>query len=260
MKEANGLTYQDYGQSETPVLCLHGIGGDSNSFRPQLESLSEKFRVISLNLPGYGGSQRLSDTTFKNLSAKICDFMSTLGVNQAHLCGQSIGGMISLEIAFLFPKFVKSLALIATTSAFGGKDETFKERFISARLKPLDEGLAIQDLAKKFIPEIVGSRATKFVTDQAIESMSKVSSETYRDIIRCLVTFNRRDQIKNLDVPCCLISGDEDTNAPARTMEKMADTIPNSEYHNIVGAGHLTNLEESKRTNEILFNFYRGLT
>ena len=166
--------------------------------------------------------------------------------------------MIALETAFLKPDFVKSLVLIATTSAFGGKDKTFQDEFITARLKPLDNGMSIKDLAKKFIPEIVGPKATDAIKEQAIVSMSKVPVETYRDIIRCLVTFNRRSDIINLDLPCCIISGNEDMNAPTKTMKKMADQIPNSQYHNISKAGHLINLEDSENTNKILINFYQG--
>lgn len=258
MKELAGITYQEYGKSDVPIICLHGIGGDSDSFKPQLEALRQDFRIISVNLPGYGGSQRLPETSFKNLSTKICDFIQALEVPQAHLCGQSIGGMIALETAFLKPDFVKSLVLIATTPAFGGKDKTFQDEFITARLKPLDNGMSIKDLAKKFIPEIVGPEATDAIKEQAIVSMSKVPVETYRDIIRCLVTFNRRNDIINLDLPCCIISGNEDMNAPTKTMKKMADQIPNSQYHNISKAGHLINLEDSKNTNKILINFYQG--
>ena len=47
-------------------------------------------------------------------------------------------------------------------------------------------------------------------------------------------------------------------NAPTKTMKKMADQIPNSQYHNISKAGHLINLEDSKNTNKILINFYQG--
>ena len=61
MKELAGITYQEYGKSDVPIICLHGIGGDSDSFKPQLEALRQDFRIISVNLPGYGGSQRLPD-------------------------------------------------------------------------------------------------------------------------------------------------------------------------------------------------------
>lgn len=259
MKEVCGITYQDYGNSEIPIIFLHGIGGNSDSFKPQLEKLSGAHRVISLNLPGYGSSESLSSLSFKNFADKLVEFMEALHLSKVHLCGQSIGGMIALETTIRNPNCVKSLTLIATTSAFGGKDKTFQDEFIKARLKPLDMGMTLEELAVKFIPEIMGSGATDAVKQEAIKSMSDVSATTYRDIIQCLVTFNRRNDMKNLGLPCCLIAGEEDTNAPPKTMKKMAEVIPHAEYHQIPGAGHLTNLEDGKSTNKILSNFYQGL-
>jgi predicted esterase len=51
MKELAGITFQEYGKSDVPIICIHGIGGDSDSFKPQLEALRQDFRIISLNLP-----------------------------------------------------------------------------------------------------------------------------------------------------------------------------------------------------------------
>ena len=256
MKEVCGITYQDYGNSKIPIIFLHGIGGDSDSFKPQLEKFRGSYRVISLNLPGYGNSKTLPNLSFEKFSDKLVEFMGALEISKAHFCGQSIGGMIALETAFRYSKHVASLALIATTPAFGGKDEGFKKEFINKRLNPLEAGITIPELAERFIPEIVGPVATQDTKRDAIASMSKVPVSTYKEIIRCLVTFNRRDNIKDLKQPCCIISGEYDTNAPSKTMYKMASLIPNSEYHDVKGAGHLVNIEAGSQTNDILSNFY----
>jgi len=54
---------------------------------------------------------------------------------------------------------------------------------------------------------------------------------------------------------CCLIAGEVDQNAPAKTMAKMAGKIPQADYHEIKGAGHLINLEAGPETNAILNEF-----
>ena len=86
--------------------------------------------------------------------------------------------------------------------------------------------------------------------------MAAVPESTYRDIIRCLVTFNRRTDIENFTMPTCLIAGEHDQNAPSKTMARMAEKIPNAEYHEISGAGHLINLEAGQESNQILHAFY----
>jgi pimeloyl-ACP methyl ester carboxylesterase len=253
---AAGIEYATEGAGDPPVICLHGIGGDTESFRPQLDGLSRDRRIIAWNMPGYGGSAPLQDVTFPALAEALIGFMDALGVETAHLCGQSIGGMVAMEAACAHPARVASLALIATTSAFGGRDDSFKDAFIAARLKPLDQGLTLPDLAERFVPEITGPIADEAARRAATRSMSLVPEATYRDIIRCLVTFNRRDDIAGLAMPACLIAGSHDQMAPERTMRKMAEAMPRAAFHLIECAGHLVNLEAGDETNAILSDFY----
>ena len=165
-----------------------------------------------------------------------------------------------METACLFPGKVASLALIATTSAFGGRDDSFKDAFIAARLKPLDNGVSLRDLAKEFVPQITGSGAVPDAVSAAISTMEAVPPDTYRDIIRCLVTFDRRADIAGLTLPVCLISGAQDQNAPPKTMARMAERFPNARYAEIPDVGHLVNLEAPQQTNAILSDFYESLT
>ncbi len=260
MKTAAGIVYDAQGTGSVPIVCLHGIGGDTGSFQPQLDGLCAEFRVIAWNMPGYGRSDPLADVTFPALAAKLKDFLDTLGLDEVHLMGQSIGGMLALEMACTYPEYVASLALIGTTPAFGGRDDSFKEQFIGARLAPLDAGKTLAQLAEEFVPEIVGPIASDAAKAAATASMAAVPEATYRDIIRCLVTFNRRDDLASLDLPVCLIAGEHDQNAPSKTMARMAEKITGAEYHEIKGAGHLINLEAGDETNAILSSFYRSMT
>ncbi|MEM6460670.1 MAG: alpha/beta hydrolase [Pseudomonadota bacterium] len=256
MNRANGIEYEERGTGDVPVVCIHGIGGNTHSFARQLEGLSDHLRIVAINLPGYGRSDTMADPTFPKLAAELTAFLDALDVEKAHLCGQSIGGMVALETACLHPNRVASLALIGTTSAFGGRDDSFKDTFVAARLKPLDEGMSLPELAEQFVPEITGPDATPQVLKEATASMAAVPQQTYRAIIACLVTFDRRDDVAGIEIPACLISGSHDTNAPAKTMARMAEKMPRAEYHEIEGAGHLINLEASSKTNRILRTFY----
>ncbi|MFT5894830.1 MAG: 3-oxoadipate enol-lactonase [bacterium] len=237
------------------LICLHGIGGNDASFLPQSIALSDQFRIIAWNMPGYAGSQSLEMQTFETLSESLHNLLQSLNVGPVHLVGQSIGGMIAQEFAHRHSELVKSLVLIATTSAFGGRDESFKQAFLQARLKPLDEGKSMAELATETVPIITGSKVTETVSNAAIKSMSAVPINTYRQILKCLITFNRREEFANIQCPVCLIAGSEDTNAPAITMKKMSDKLPDSEYHELQGGGHLVNIEMSDHSNRIICQF-----
>ena len=254
----NGITFSEKGSGSLPIICLHGIGGDNLSFEHQLDDLSKSARIISWNMPGYNGSLPLEEMSFKNLSERLLKFLDDLKVDKAILLGQSIGGMIAQEFYFHFPERVQGLILIATTSAFGGKNEDFKKSFLEARLKPLNSGRNMYELAKSFIPEILNDSASKEVISHAINSMSKIPLNIYKQVIECLITFDRYNDSAKILVPCCLIAGSEDLNAPSNTMKKIALKIKDSEFHIINNIGHLVNLEAPEQTNKIILEFLKS--
>ena len=239
----------------TPALCLHGIGGDDSSFQPQLDSLGQKRHLMSWNMPGYRNSASLDLMTFDSLTEALINFLDACKLERVDLIGQSIGGMLAIETAVRYPQRVRSLVLIATTSAFGGRDDSFKEKFLAQRLAPLNKGNTMAQLADDFIPEITGTSINSQNLALARQSMSNVPEPTYRAVLECLVSFDRREDIKTISQSCCLIAGDEDRNAPATTVQRLSEELQNTQYHCINDAGHLVNLEAPKAVNRIIERF-----
>jgi len=236
------------------IVCLHGIGGNDASFEPQL-ALADQYRIVAWNMPGYSQSPAVTPLTFESIAQALQRLITTLDVDAVHLMGQSIGGMIAQEMYFRFPESIKSLILVATTSAFGGKDESFKNAFLEARLKPLDSGMSMQQVASAAMPDIVAKNTKPHIIEAAVNSMAPLDSDVYRDVLRCLVTFNRRSEWSQINCPVCLVAGSEDTNAPAVTMQKMAAKLSHARYHEVEGAGHLVNLEKGPEFNTIVRAF-----
>lgn len=251
---AGGIDYSEKG-SGPPVICLHGIGGGAASFRDMMEGLSG-YRVIAWNMPGYGNSVSSEwPPTFASLSNALGKFIEDLGLERAHLVGQSIGGMIALDHALRRPDQVSTLSLIGTTPAFGGRDDSFKDAFLKARLSGLDAGLSMKEMATETAPRLMSAAAGADQINDVGNILAAVPEKAWRGILECLVTFNRREDLGRVSQPCCLIAGGEDQNAPARTMERMAEKLPKSEYHLIEDAGHMINQEAPKQTNSIVQDF-----
>lgn len=255
-QKAAGISYLEAGVGQ-PVLFLHGIGGGAESFRAQLAVASDTCTLRALDLPGYGDSDPTTPMTFKGLSARISEFLDALDTDHAHLVGHSIGGMIALDHAIRRPDQVATLGLIGTTSAFGGKDDSFKTAFLKARMEPLERGLSMAEMAREAAPLLVGPEAKPEVAGEVADVMAQVPEATWRSILECLVTFNRRADLAKVTQPCLLVAGEHDANAPARTMEKMALALPNAEYQIIRGAGHMINQEQPGRVNALLRDFIR---
>jgi pimeloyl-ACP methyl ester carboxylesterase len=97
-----------------PVVLLHGIARTHADWTAQHELLSDRFRVHSVDLPGFGGSDPLPGRySLQALAAFVERFLDAVGVTEpAHLVGNSLGGAIAMRVSVLAPQRVRSLALV----------------------------------------------------------------------------------------------------------------------------------------------------
>ena len=247
--------FEKRGDAPETLILLHGIGAGAEMFSPQLEGLSDRFTVIAWNMPGYGETPLEGEMTFEALSGALLALIDHLGIEKANLLGHSIGGMIAQEFYARHPERVRSLILSGTTSAFGGRDGEFQKKFVADRLAPLDAGKTIPELAAAFVPRLVGSASLASAVEIARDAMSRLSPETYREVIRCLATFDRREELADISVPTLLIAGEEDTNAPLKSMKRIAEQIEGARFETMAGIGHLAPLEAPDAYNGLIREF-----
>jgi len=131
-------------ESGTPVLFIHGFGGDLNNWLFNLDAVAEKHPVIALDLPAHGQSQvSLTGTTLQELAAFVGRFMETIGVPSAHLVGHSMGGGVAAQLAVDAPQKACSLALIDSAGLGDEVNADYTDGFVRAgsrrELKPVAE-------------------------------------------------------------------------------------------------------------------------
>lgn len=241
---------------EGPALVLlHGIGGDGESFRLQLEHFAPRYRCIAWHMPGYGESPRLPTMDFPSLAAALLALLDELGVAQAHLLGHSIGGMVAQEFVARYPERLASLVLSATSPAFGKADGQWQRQFLAARLAPLDAGQTLAELAPGIVASLVGADPDPDGLARARHCMARVPEASYRAAMTALLGFDRRDSLAGITVPTLVLAGERDSNAPAAMMAKMASRIPSARYLCLPGVGHLAYLEKPSLFNAALGGF-----
>lgn len=255
----DGITFAEAGQGPRTLLCLHGIGADASSFHHQTGAFAG-WRAVAWNMPGYGGSaMRRNPPDFAHLSGRLGAFIDGLG-GPVHLLGHSIGGMIALDHALRRPDQVASLTLVATTPRFGGRDDSFRAAFLKARLDPLDAGQDMAEMAALTAPHLVGPDTAPGEIAHIERALAAVPEETWRGILRCLVTFDRAGDLDAVACPALVVSGSGDRNAPAATMAKMAARLPDARYHEMTGAGHMPHQEMPQAFNALLAAFLGDVT
>lgn len=241
------------------ILYLHGIGGDRTSFDAQIGAFGPRFNHVAWDMPGYGDSAALPETTFPALAEAAVRLLDELGVHQAHVVGHSMGGMIAQELAASHQHRIASLVLSATSPAFGKPGGDWQQEFLATRLKPLDDGKTPADLAPAIVEALIGDAPDPDGVRAAIASMSRITPEAYRAALTCLVGFDRRDTLGDIAVPTLLIAGERDETAPPKVMQRMAEGITDARYVCLAGAGHLANLERPKAFNATLAAFFDNL-
>ncbi|WP_439548690.1 alpha/beta fold hydrolase [Falsiroseomonas sp.] len=218
-----------------PTILLHGIGG------PSWGEFSRD--AIDWPFPGFCGTAALPSMTFPALTQALLAMMDAKGIAKATLVGHSMGGMVAQDFVATHPDRVAKLVLYGTTPAFGGRDPSFADAFLRARLGPL-EGSTMRDAAAAMLERMFGPDAAPDAFARALEAMQAVPDDVYRDTLRCLTTFDRRADMAKISVPTVLIAGDRDQAAPLKTMQRMAETIPGARIIVIPEAGHLIHLEK----------------
>jgi pimeloyl-ACP methyl ester carboxylesterase len=109
------IHYLEYGQG-VPVVLLHANPGDSQDFQAVIPNLSQQFRVLALDFPGYGQSeipQRPEATNVLFYYKVLREFLTALALPPAFFIANSIGGNVAVRLASESPKLVRGLVLIA---------------------------------------------------------------------------------------------------------------------------------------------------
>src|SRR5687767_6339863 len=120
------------GDGGVPILFLHGVGSDKSVWAPQLEHFRASRRAIAMDYPGYGESDPAAPGTMRDdFAAAVLAAMDALGVEQAHVCGLSLGGVIAIAVHHAAPERCASL-ILADTFAVHPDGQAIYDRSIAA--------------------------------------------------------------------------------------------------------------------------------
>lgn len=128
----------------TPVLFIHGFGGDLDNWLFNIDAIADRAPVIALDLPGHGQSDiALPGTSIAALAAYVGHFLRALDVPRAHLVGHSMGAAIAAQLALDAPASVASLTLIDAAGLGDEVNTGYTDGFVTATsrrdLKPVLE-------------------------------------------------------------------------------------------------------------------------
>ncbi len=254
------LAWREAGDGD-PVVFLHGLGGSRTSWEPQLAGLGSEFRCIAWDMPGYGASVPVAPLTFATIADSVARLLDRAGVEQAHLVGESFGGMHALHTARRHPQRVARLVLANTSAAFG-LDGTDPAAWRAARLAPLDAGLTPADIAADVLTAVAGPALSDDALAMRVAGFARIPADGLRAAVECLPTHDVRDQLGAISAPALVVAGELDTETPVAYARVIAEGLQNAELTVLDGVGHLAVSEAPRTFNRLVRDFLargRGL-
>ncbi len=252
------IAFQIAGDEGPPLIFLHGLHGDAEQWRPQLDAFSDRYRVIAWDMPGYGDSAALANMTMSALTEALGTLLDRLSVNQAHLVGQSIGGLIALSFADWHPDRVLSLTLLATDATMPTNEDR-RNSHIEQLLQPFEQGAKPAELAPSIIGRLVGDQSDSAGLERAILGLAALSETGFRHAVDCLSTVDQPGDTNTGGLPTLLVAGGLDPLASADAIEAWAEASPDAQFECFQGCGHLINLERADAFNARLERFLDSL-
>lgn len=243
------LYYEVKGEGK-PLVFTHGASWDHEQWQSQVDFFSRRYQTVVWDVRGHGlSSLPEGKVNSEDFSRDLADLLNNLGIENAILCGLSLGGHISLQTAIRYPDKVVALILIGTpfTNAFNWYERMFVplNRW-SSYLMPMSLSGKIQ-----------GKMLSKYnKSNQAyIEKAFRSIPHSYW--VRIWDAVTRMDSTKDLDkihCPTLLLQGESDTMI-RRQQEYMRDNIANSSLRIIQNAHHATNMDNPDEVNEAIASF-----
>lgn len=232
-----------------PILFLHGVGSDKSVWAPQLAHFGKSRRAVAFDYPGYGESEFLDGATRDDYAASILAAMDALGIDRAHVCGLSLGGVVAIALHAAASHRCASL-IIADSFASHPDGQGIHDRSVAA-----SRAMTMRELAEARSGVLLGSAASPELQANVIEAMATIDPVAYRIGAAAVWLADQGERAMKIDVPTLILVGDEDRITPPALSEELANLIPGSRLVRIAAAGHLANAEQPEAFNRAIESF-----
>ncbi len=259
---ANGIqtNYHEHGQGE-PVLLIHGSGpgvtGWAN-WRLTIPALAENFRVIAPDIVGFGYTERPADVQY-NMATwlnHILGFMDALGIEKAHVVGNSFGGGLALAMAIRAPQRVNRLVLMGSA----GLPFTLTEGLdrVWGYTPSIDNMRGLLDLfafdRSRVTDDLARMRYEASVRPGIQEAFAQMFPAPRQNGVNGLAS--DAAATKALPHTTLIVHGREDKVIPLATSYELFSMIQKAQIHVFGQCGHWTQIEHAARFNKLICDFF----
>lgn len=241
------LYYELHGRDDAPPLVLlEGLGGDIPGWRRNIPRLAERYRVVAYDFRGNGRSDKpdvpMTMTTFVEDTVALLDH---LGLESAHLYGQSFGGMVAIELALQYPHRVRSLVLACTHAG--------PERAV----RPGPEARVPKDrpYLALYSEAFARDHPQHVAEDLRVGRQNPQPPHAARRQREAVLAWDAWDRLGEISCPTLILHGTADRIVPVENGRLLAERIPGAELVLLQGAGHVYHSERPEEADAAVLSF-----
>jgi len=238
------IAYEATGHGE-PLVLGHSFLLNREMWRPQIDRLAGRYRVVAVDWRGHGESgPARGNVTLDDLADDVLAVLDAEGIERATWVGLSIGGMVAMREAIRDTGRVGALVLVDTDA------DTWRTRDrVQARLLGLFARVAGTRPAAPAIPRMFfAARTRRQQPDLVARWRKSVETLSVPSVLCLLETLARRpsmiDQVGAITVPTLIIHGANDASIPAARAEQLHRAIPGSQLRLLPDCGHIASLDQ----------------
>jgi pimeloyl-ACP methyl ester carboxylesterase len=273
---SNTIHWERHGaqNGRTPAVLIMGLGTDAHGWERQLPALGADRPIVTLDNRGVGRSAKPPGPyTTAELADDVAAVMDAADLDEAHVVGLSLGGMIAQELALRHARRVRSLALVATYAKPGRETRETADRGartaggldVGSMLEAMSAGPIVIDPKQvmAFLMPLVFTadfieREKPFLKEFYERSLAYgFSPQAFAGQVAAVMAHDTIDRLATIEAPTIVITGTRDRLVRPHHSRTLAERIPGARLVEIEGGTHGLNFERAETLNEILSGWLR---
>ncbi len=241
-----------------PIVFLHGFMGAASIWRPIFDELTEGMYGLAIDLPGHGQTAcELENLSFQSLADAIAAFVRERFNQPVGLCGYSMGGRIALYTALEYPDLFSDLILESCHPGIRDTEDRNARRRQDEQISRHLQSTEMTSFLTEWYQQPVFAYLPDDLKQKIIGKKSTNDPIALSHVITALspgVQPSLWNRLASWTKPACIIAGERDDKY-MDMCSAMALLVPQGEFHSILGAGHITHLEDRKAFMEVVNAF-----
>jgi len=256
-----------------PLLLMHGLGATKASWLTVLPQLASRYRVMVVDLPGFGGSSKpMGRYDAAWFCGYVCRFLDSMGVERCHVAGNSMGGKIAMELAMLDPGRVIDVMCLCPASAFSERPMLRLVQF----LRP-EFGVALGFVPRSRVRRTIESLFSNaglldgVWIEAAIDDFQRVwrnpkARGAFFAAARAIYLEDPDGEagfftrLELMDTPSLFVYGEQDAIITHHFGRKIQRILPEAKVHVWADCGHVPQIEHPDRTAKAMLDFMSQTT